>query len=182
MIRVRSWFWWGGCGIILGGKVAEWLKALVLKTRDGNVRRFESCPFRQIKIANLGGFYSFVTFIVSEKWPLFSGHSLGGKDFGDYFNRFFVNFDIYSGTMRMQNWAYSCFLLIFVFNSTHYCVYTIFAKFIIWRICWFFIHYINLLSKELGLRPCAYYNTVSLLLSHLVWCGGWSRGWRGQIV
>ena len=28
--------------------MAEWLKALVLKTRDGNVRRFESCPFRQI--------------------------------------------------------------------------------------------------------------------------------------
>ena len=27
--------------------MAEWLKALVLKTRDGNVRRFESCPFRQ---------------------------------------------------------------------------------------------------------------------------------------
>ena len=26
--------------------MAEWLKALVLKTRDGNVRRFESCPFR----------------------------------------------------------------------------------------------------------------------------------------
>lgn len=29
--------------------MAEWLKALVLKTRDGNVRRFESCPFRQNK-------------------------------------------------------------------------------------------------------------------------------------
>ena len=28
--------------------MAEWLKALVLKTRDGNIRRFESCPFRQI--------------------------------------------------------------------------------------------------------------------------------------
>ena len=27
--------------------MAEWLKALVLKTRDGNIRRFESCPFRQ---------------------------------------------------------------------------------------------------------------------------------------
>ena len=26
--------------------MAEWLKALVLKTRDGNIRRFESCPFR----------------------------------------------------------------------------------------------------------------------------------------
>ncbi len=39
------------CGIIEDGKVAEWLKALVLKTRDGNIRRFESCPFRQeIKI------------------------------------------------------------------------------------------------------------------------------------
>lgn len=37
-------------GIIEGGKVAEWLKALVLKTRDGNVRRFESCPFRQYKL------------------------------------------------------------------------------------------------------------------------------------
>ncbi len=36
-------------GIIIDGKVAEWLKALVLKTRDGNVRRFESCPFRQDK-------------------------------------------------------------------------------------------------------------------------------------
>ena len=35
------------CVIIRGGKVAEWLKALVLKTRDGNIRRFESCPFRQ---------------------------------------------------------------------------------------------------------------------------------------
>ena len=34
-------------GIIGNGKVAEWLKALVLKTRDGNIRRFESCPFRQ---------------------------------------------------------------------------------------------------------------------------------------
>ena len=33
-------------GIIRDGKVAEWLKALVLKTRDGNIRRFESCPFR----------------------------------------------------------------------------------------------------------------------------------------
>ena len=31
---------------IISGKVAEWLKALVLKTRDGNIRRFESCPFR----------------------------------------------------------------------------------------------------------------------------------------
>ena len=31
---------------IIDGKVAEWLKALVLKTRDGNIRRFESCPFR----------------------------------------------------------------------------------------------------------------------------------------
>ena len=29
--------------------MAEWLKALVLKTRDGNVRRFESCPFRHNK-------------------------------------------------------------------------------------------------------------------------------------
>ena len=39
------------CGIIKSGKVAEWLKALVLKTRDGNIRRFESCPFRHgIKI------------------------------------------------------------------------------------------------------------------------------------
>ena len=36
--------------------MAEWLKALVLKTRDGNVRRFESCPFRQVKIANFGVF------------------------------------------------------------------------------------------------------------------------------
>ena len=26
--------------------MAEWLKALVLKTRDGDIRRFESCPFR----------------------------------------------------------------------------------------------------------------------------------------
>ena len=34
--------------IIESGKVAEWLKALVLKTREGNLRRFESCPFRQI--------------------------------------------------------------------------------------------------------------------------------------
>ena len=30
--------------------MAEWLKALVLKTRDGNVRRFESCPFRQNRV------------------------------------------------------------------------------------------------------------------------------------
>ena len=30
--------------------MAEWLKALVLKTRDGNIRRFESCPFRHIRI------------------------------------------------------------------------------------------------------------------------------------
>ena len=28
--------------------MAEWLKALVLKTREGNLRRFESCPFRQV--------------------------------------------------------------------------------------------------------------------------------------
>ena len=43
--------------IIRSGKVAEWLKALVLKTRDGNIRRFESCPFRHgIKI-DLGGSY-----------------------------------------------------------------------------------------------------------------------------
>lgn len=28
--------------------MAEWLKALVLKTRDGNIRRFESCPFRHV--------------------------------------------------------------------------------------------------------------------------------------
>ena len=27
--------------------MAEWLKALVLKTRDRKIRRFESCPFRQ---------------------------------------------------------------------------------------------------------------------------------------
>ena len=40
------------CDIIGGGKVAEWLKALVLKTREGNLRRFESCPFRQIRLAN----------------------------------------------------------------------------------------------------------------------------------
>ena len=36
--------------IIRGGKVAEWLKALVLKTRDGNIRRFESCPFRHFLV------------------------------------------------------------------------------------------------------------------------------------
>ena len=33
--------------------MAEWLKALVLKTRDGNIRRFESCPFRQFYLAIL---------------------------------------------------------------------------------------------------------------------------------
>lgn len=36
--------------------MAEWLKALVLKTRDGNVRRFESCPFRQDKEETPKGF------------------------------------------------------------------------------------------------------------------------------
>lgn len=36
--------------------MAEWLKALVLKTRDGNVRRFESCPFRQNKNP-VGGYF-----------------------------------------------------------------------------------------------------------------------------
>ena len=37
--------------------MAEWLKALVLKTRDGNIRKFESCPFRQ-KISPEGLFFS----------------------------------------------------------------------------------------------------------------------------
>lgn len=36
------------CGKIRGGRVAEWFKALVLKTSMGNPHhRFESCPFRQ---------------------------------------------------------------------------------------------------------------------------------------
>ena len=38
---------WGFCGIIRGGRVAEWLMALVLKTSRLTSRRFESCPFRQ---------------------------------------------------------------------------------------------------------------------------------------
>lgn len=29
------------------GRVAEWLMALVLKTSKRELRRFESCPFRQ---------------------------------------------------------------------------------------------------------------------------------------
>ena len=45
--------------------MAEWLKALVLKTRDGDVRRFESCPFRQVKIANLGVFFLLALLIVA---------------------------------------------------------------------------------------------------------------------
>lgn len=35
-------------GIIIDGKVAEWFMALVLKTREWKLRRFESCPFRHI--------------------------------------------------------------------------------------------------------------------------------------
>ncbi len=37
--------------------MAEWLKALVLKTRDGNIRRFESCPFRQNSTSPLAGVF-----------------------------------------------------------------------------------------------------------------------------
>ena len=37
--------------------MAEWLKALVLKTRDGNIRRFESCPFRQDKKKPRRGYF-----------------------------------------------------------------------------------------------------------------------------
>ena len=40
--------------------MAEWLKALVLKTRDGNIRKFESCPFRQKKLAPKGYFLAAV--------------------------------------------------------------------------------------------------------------------------
>ena len=34
--------------IIIRGRVAEWFKALVLKTSVRKHRKFESCPFRQI--------------------------------------------------------------------------------------------------------------------------------------
>ena len=46
-LRRPFYFVWK-CDIMRNGKVAEWLKALVLKTRDGNIRRFESCPFRHV--------------------------------------------------------------------------------------------------------------------------------------
>ena len=50
---------------IIDGKVAEWLKALVLKTRDGNIRRFESCPFRQNMNRPRGSYFvSFSPFFV----------------------------------------------------------------------------------------------------------------------
>ena len=63
--------------IIVGGKVAEWLKALVLKTRDGNVRRFESCPFRQDKKKPRGGLF----FIVMK---INSGQGLHRAKWGSY--------------------------------------------------------------------------------------------------
>ena len=47
------------CGIIIDGRVAEWLMALVLKTSVRKYRKFESCPFRHIS-ANLGVFLIFV--------------------------------------------------------------------------------------------------------------------------
>ena len=34
-------------GMIVSGRVAEWLMAPVLKTGKLTLRRFESCPFRQ---------------------------------------------------------------------------------------------------------------------------------------
>ena len=36
------------CGIIIRGRVAEWFKALVLKTSIRKYRKFESCPFRHV--------------------------------------------------------------------------------------------------------------------------------------
>lgn len=47
--------------------MAEWLKALVLKTRDGNIRRFESCPFRhQGQARKLAVFLSIVSNLEEE--------------------------------------------------------------------------------------------------------------------
>ena len=37
--------------IIVGGRVAEWLMALVLKTSVRKHRKFESCPFRHFLVS-----------------------------------------------------------------------------------------------------------------------------------
>ena len=53
------------CDIIEYGRVAEWFKALVLKTSIRKYRKFESCPFRHALRACIKNADSFVATLQS---------------------------------------------------------------------------------------------------------------------